>query len=230
MPGLTDLIGLLGSAAAIAAVLLGLPGIARLRRAHPGPLLLAALVAALVPIGALPAAGYVRGILGDLSVTTVLLLLRGLLRPVLGWAAIDARSRLALQVLVAVSGLVLYPPALGLGPFDPYGLGYASAWFLGGLLALALAAGLRRLTLVTWCLALAVLAWAVGGYESRNLWDYLVDPLVAAWGICALLLRCAQARRRPRARAAATSATCSASRSAGNSTSRRAATGRLLSS
>ena len=197
MPGLTDLIGLLGSAAAIAAVLLGLPGIARLRRAHPGPLLLAALVAALVPIGALPAAGYVRGILGDLSVTTVLLLLRGLLRPVLGWAAIDARSRLALQVLVAVSGLVLYPPALGLGSFDPYRLGYANTWFITGLLALAVAAGLLRLTLVTWCLALAVLAWAVGAYESHNLWDYLVDPLVAAWGLCALLLRGALALRRP---------------------------------
>ena len=198
MPGLTDLAGLAGAAAAIAAVLLGLPGMARLGRDHPGPLLLAALVAALVPLGTLPAAGYLRGIVGDLSITTVLLLLHGLLRPVLGWAAIDARSRLALQVLVAAGGLVLYPLALGLGPFDPYRLGYASPWLLVGLLALAVAAGLRRLTLVAWCLALAVLAWAVGVYESRNLWDYLVDPLVAAWGLGALLLRGVQALRRPR--------------------------------
>jgi hypothetical protein len=179
MPGLTDLTGLAGAAIAIATALLGLPGIARLRRAHPGPVLLAAVVVTLVPLGPLPAAGYVRGIVGDLSVTTVLLLLRGLLRPLLAWAAIDPRSRLALHVLVAAGGLVLYPSALGLGPFDPYRLGYGSRWFLGGLLALALAAGLRRLTLVTWCLALAVLAWAFGACESRNLWDYLVDPLVA---------------------------------------------------
>jgi len=196
MPGLTDLAGRLGAAVAIAAVLLKLPGIARLRRAHPTPLLLAALAAALVPLGALPAAGYLRGIVGDLSVVTVLLLLHGLLRPVLGWAPIDARSRLALQVLVAAGALVLYPPALGLGPFDPYRLGYASPWFLAGLLALAVAAGLRRLTLVTGCLALAVLAWAVGACESRNLWDYLVDPLVAAWGLGALLLRGTQPLRR----------------------------------
>ncbi len=198
MPGLTELTGLAGAAAAIAAVLLGLPGIARLRRAHPTSILLGAVVAALIPFGGLPAAGYVRGIVGDLSVTTVLLLLRGLLRPVLGWAAIDARSRLALEILVAVGGLVLYPLALGLGPFDPYHLGYANPWFLGCLLALAVAAGFGRLTLVTWCLALAVLAWAVGGYESRNLWDYLVDPLVATWGLGALLLRGAQALRSPR--------------------------------
>ena len=198
MPGLTDLVGLAGAAAAIAAVLLGLPGIARLRRARPAPLLFAALVAALVPLGALPAAGYLRGIVGDLSVTTVFLLVHGLLRPVFGWAAIDPRSRLALQVLVTAGGLVLYPLALGLGPFDPYGLGYANPWFLAGLLALAVAAGLRRLTLVTWCLALAVLGWAVGATESRNLWDYLVDPLVAAWGLAGLLLRGAQALRRYR--------------------------------
>lgn len=189
MPGLTDLAGLAGTAVAIAAVLLKLPGIARLRRSHPTPLLLAALVVALVPLGALPAAGYLRGIVGDLSVTTVLLIVRGLLRPVLGWEAIDARSRTALQVLVAAGGLVLYPLALGLGPFDPYRLGYASPWFLAFLLALAVATGSRRLTLVTGCLTLAVLGWAAGVYESRNLWDYLVDPLVAAWGLSALLLR-----------------------------------------
>jgi hypothetical protein len=202
MPGHTDLAGLLGVAAATATVLLRLPWFARLRRARPGPVLLAAVVAALIPLGLLPAAGYVRGIVGDLSITTVLLLLRGLFRPVLGWAAIEARSRLALQVLVAAAGLVLYPPALGLGPFDPYRLGYGSPWFLGGLLTLALLAGLRRLTPVAWCLALAVLAWAIGAYESRNLWDYLVDPLVAAWGLHALLLRGARATRRgPGARA-----------------------------
>jgi hypothetical protein len=187
MPGLTDLAGLAGAAAAIATVLLSLPGIARLRRAHPTPLLVAALVASLVPLGALPAAGYLRGIVGDLSVTTVLLLVRGLLRPLAGWAAVDARSRLALQALVVAMGLVLYPLALGLGPFDPYRLGYANPWLLAGLLALAVVAILRRLTLVAVCLALAVLAWALGACESRNLWDYLVDPLVAAWGLVGLL-------------------------------------------
>jgi hypothetical protein len=197
MPGLTDLAGLAGAGAVIAAVLLELPGIARLRRAHPTPLLLAALVVALVPLGALPVAGYLRGVVGDLSVTTVLLVVRGLLRPVLGWTAIDARSRLALQVLVAAGGLALYPLALGLGPFDPYRLGYASPWFLALLLALAVAAGFLRLTLVTACLALAVLAWAAGVYESRNLWDYLVDPLVAAWGLSALLLRGVRAQGVP---------------------------------
>jgi hypothetical protein len=202
MPGLTDLAGLLGAAAAIAALLSNLPGIARRKRGDPRLVPLAIFVAALVPLGPLPAAGYLRGIVGDLSVTTVLLLLRGLLRPAPGGDEVGSRSWPALQVLVAAFGLVLYPSSLGLGPVDPYRLGYGSPWFLGGLLALALAAGYCRITLITWCLALAVLAWALGAYESRNLWDYLVDPLVAAWGLCALVFRGAQAARKPRERSA----------------------------
>jgi hypothetical protein len=198
MPGPTDLAGLFGAATAITSALLRLPVIARLRQAHPGTLLLAAFLVALVPLGSLPAAGYLRGIVGDLSVTTVVLLVRGLLRPVVGGEEDDARSRLALQVLVAAFGLVLYPASLGLGPLDPYRLGYGSPWLLGGLLALALAAILGRVTAVAWCLALGVLAWTLGAYESRNVWDYVVDPLVAAWGLCALLLRGARALRGPR--------------------------------
>lgn len=186
---LTDVTGLASAAAAVAAVLLALPGLARLRRGRPVLWLAAAVVVALVPLGTLPAAGYLRGVVGDLSITTTLLLLRGLLRPVLDWGPIEARSGLALQVLVVSGGLTLYPLTLRSGGLDPYRVGYADSWFLGGLLLLALAAWSLRLNLVALCLTLAVLAWALGWSESRNLWDYLLDPLLAAWGLGALLLR-----------------------------------------
>jgi hypothetical protein len=39
------------------------------------------------------------------------------------------------------------------------------------------------------CLALAALAYALGGHESSNLWDYLLDPLVSIWGLSGLLFR-----------------------------------------
>ncbi len=195
MPGLTDLTGLGGTAVAVAWVFLALPGVARLRRARPFLVLVLGLLVALWPLGTLPAAGYLRGIVGDLSVTTVLLLLWGLLRPIGGWPSPAPRSLLALQVLVAAGGLLLYPLALGLGAPDPYRLGYASPGFLAALFLLALVAWLRGWNLVGVCLSLAVLAWAVGAGESRNLWDYLIDPLVSAYALGALLLRCR--RRRP---------------------------------
>ena len=193
MPSLTDVMGLASATTAIAAVVLALPGIARLRREHPSLLLGTATVISLTPLVALPAAAYVRGVIGDLSITTMVVLLRSLLRPVFRWGPLDAKSGLAVQVLVTVGGLALYPPALGLGPFDPYRLGYGASWLLFALLLLAMAAWFLRLHRVTLCIALAVLAHAVGWYESRNLWDYLLDPLLSTWGLCALLLRGAKA-------------------------------------
>jgi hypothetical protein len=195
MPRATDLFGLAGAACATAALLLALPGVARLRAARPFPALLAALALSLLPLGTLSAAGYVRGIVADLSVTTTLLLLHHLLRPVLGLAAIDERSRIALQALVAASGVLLYPLTLGFGPADPYRLGFAHAGFVVALLLLAAGAWLGRMLFVASCVALAVLAWASGIGESRNLWDYLLDPLVAAWGTGALAWKVATALR-----------------------------------
>lgn len=198
MPALSDLCGLFGAAAAVAVVFLALPGVARLRRAHPLILLVVGVAAALAPVAALPAAGYLRGAVGDLSLTTLLLLLRSLLRPVCGWGPVEPRNRLALQVLVAVGGLALYPLSLGLGGPDPYRLGYASLGFLSALFLLAMVAWLLGLHLVAACLALAVLAWALGACESRNLWDYLIDPFVSAYGLGALLRRAAKLLLVPR--------------------------------
>jgi hypothetical protein len=189
MPSLTDLIGLGSAALLITAAPLVWPGVSRLPRAGLGLLLGTAAVLALVPFRGLPPAGYLRGVLGDLSITTTLLLLRAIARPFFGWAPIDPRNKLALQSLLAAGGLALYPFALGVGTGDPYRLGYANPWFVGLVLLLALAAWLRHLDLVSLCLALAVLAYALGGLESNNLWDYGLDPLVSIWGLSGLLFR-----------------------------------------
>jgi len=189
MPTLTDLGGLLSAALLIAAVPLGWPRVSRLPRAVLALLLGSAVVLALLPFGGLPPAGYLRGLLGDLSITTTVLLLRAVGRPFFGWGPIDPRSRLTLQGLLAGGGLALYPFALGVGAFDPYRLGYAAPWFLGVGLLLALAAWFRRVPLVSLCLAVAVIAYAIGGRESTNLWDYVLDPLAAIWGLSGLLVR-----------------------------------------
>ena len=182
----TDVVGLAAAACAAAALLVSLPGVAWLRRKAPLATLLVALALPLLPIGGLPAAGYLRGVLGDLSVTTTVLLLVYLLRPVLPLPTASERSRLALQGLVATGGLVLYPLALGFGPADPYRLGFAHVGFLCTLLLLTVASWYAGLQFVATCLALAVLAWAIGALESRNLWDHLLDPLCATWAVGAL--------------------------------------------
>ena len=192
----TDATGLAGSAAVIVAASLLLT--TRVRGLTPGPRALVlggvAVVVALLPLGTLSLAAYLRGLTGDLSITTLVLLLRAIVRQFDASSAADERERVALQSLLAVAAVALYPLALGLGKFDPYRLGYASPWMMSALLLLALATWVLRLPLVVWCLSLATLAYATGWYESNNLWDYVIDPLAAIYGVSSLLLRAARRR------------------------------------
>lgn len=204
----TDITGLASSAIATTAIVVRLPGMARLRRTYLALLAGMVMVAALVPFGGLPLAAYVRGVTGDLSITSLVLLMlmvRCLFAPVrtpsppgggLEWGSDSGRY--ALQCLIALAAAGLYPMALGFGFFDPYRLGYGDPWLMAGLLAVALAAHSRRRPVMALAIALAVLAWSVGWYESGNLWDYLLDPLLAIYAISALVKRGVQYSLKPR--------------------------------
>lgn len=195
-----DAAGLLGNAVALTALASRVRGFSRLGMGTRQSVLAAVMVGAFVPLGGgLPLAAYLRGLIGDLSVTSLLLLLLYLARLVRGVAlpAAVLAGRETLLGLVAVTAAVFYPLALGWGSFDPYRLGYGSYGMLAVLLLLALAAVLRGAVLVAIALALAVLAWSAGWYASTNLWDYLLDPLLSVYAIIALA-GCALHRRRRR--------------------------------
>jgi hypothetical protein len=95
----------------------------------------------------------------------------------------------ALLWLAAAAGMFLYPFALGWTPFDPYALGYGSVAFITALFLVTLAAWRAGLKLVVLVVLLAALSFLGGAYESRNLWDYLVDPLVTLYALLALSSR-----------------------------------------
>lgn len=188
MAHFTDLTGLASIASAAAAAVL-LPGIARLSKPLLAILLAAVFLMMLIPIGGMPIAAYVRGLTGDLSITALILLWCAMLRSWFGCVAINPKHRSALLILIAFAALVLYPLALGIGAYDPYRLGYGDPQFVVVLLLLALAAWFRRSYLIAVCIALATLAWAVGWYESGNLWDYLLDPFVSIYALAAVFIR-----------------------------------------
>ena len=192
MPHYTDLTGMASVASGTAASLLLLPGIARLTKPRLAILMVAVFVLSLIPFGTMPIAAYARGVTGDLSITTLVLLWCALLRPWCGWATVEAKHRRALLILIALAALALYPMALGVGAYDPYRLGYGDPLFVSALLLLALAAWLWKSTLIALCIALATLAWAVGWYESNNLWDYLLDPFVSIYALCAIIIQAAK--------------------------------------
>jgi len=169
----------------------------RLRRL-PAParyaVMLAAALALFVPIADLPIAAYVRGVTGDLSAATLVLAGAACFTQVTGRASIGHRDRQALCWLLALAAVFLYPFALGWTRFDPYALGYGSIEFVTALLLVSLAAWWARLDLIVFVIVAAVLAYLAGAYESRNLWDTLIDPLVALYAIVRLLAAAALSR------------------------------------
>jgi hypothetical protein len=187
----------LNSANAIAGLfgcgLLGLAGFATVIRLRRLPVrvrcavMLVAALAVFVPIGELSIAAYFRGVTGDLSVTTLVLAGAACIAQLTGRTLIEQRERRALCWLLTVAAVFLYPFALGWTRFDPYALGYGSIEFLTALLLIALAAWWARLQVVVLVVIAAALAYLAGAYESRNLWDYLIDPLASVYALVRLL-------------------------------------------
>jgi len=188
MPHFTDLSGLAGIASATAAAVQQLPGMTKLVKTRLAWLLLAVFVLMLIPFGAMPLAAYVRGVTGDLSITTLVLVWCALSSPWRDRIAVEPKHRHELLALVALAALALYPMALGVGAYDPYRLGYGEPLFVAVLLVIALIAWFRRSALLAFCIALAMLTWAIGWYESDNLWDYLIDPFASIYALATIII------------------------------------------
>jgi hypothetical protein len=144
---------------------------------------LAAATAALLPLGGLMVAGYLRAALGDLSIVSQALLAVAVVGYVNGRRYLAEKETKILMSVIVLAGAFLYPAALGLTYFDPYALGYGSPWFAGVLLILTLAAWHLRLEWLAALVVAAVLARLLNALESRNLWDYLIDPWLLLYAL-----------------------------------------------
>lgn len=201
----TDLTGLAGVALAIVALTLHLPIFARLQLSLKIGLAVGLLVTVVVPFAGLSVVEFMRGITGDLSIASLLLLVMfmTIARPHGGGRADMGAETLLyhrsnfqpsrppakgkLLTLILLAALALYPFALGVSDFDPYRLGFGNLWFIFGLLLVALVAWLRQYMLIALSVSLAVLAWSVGWYESNNLWNYLLDPWVSIYAMAVII-------------------------------------------
>ena len=149
--------------------------------------MLGAALAVFVPLGDLSIAALVRGVTGDLSVTTLVLAGAACAAQLTGKTVISPRDQRALFWLLALAAAFLYPFALGWTPFDPYGLGYGSIVFVAALLGVTLIAWYFRCNVAVIIVIAAALAYLAGAYDSRNLWDYLIDPVASLYAIVGLL-------------------------------------------
>jgi hypothetical protein len=181
----TDLTGLFGITLAMVALLVRVPRVRALPLLQKVGVLAAAVMVFSIPLWGLSLAGLLRGITGDLSISTVILLALALVHSLSSRALVEEKNRSATLRAILIAAIIFYPLALGLGMFDPYRLGYGNLWFMLALLGLAAWSSLRYSTLFALCVASAVATWSTGWYESPNLWDYLLDPWLTVYAIVA---------------------------------------------
>jgi hypothetical protein len=148
--------------------------------------LFASLLVLLVPWNGHSLIYYVRGVVGDLSVASLVLLCVIYGRTF--WKPFNTHQPIRGQVgwvLLAIL-LPLYASTLGYLTFDLYSWGYEPQWFLIGVGFLMLWAWqTQRALALAWLIGVASFACGLTG--SRNLWDALFDPFMAfvAFGIAA---------------------------------------------
>lgn len=121
-----------------------------------------------------------------LSVTTLLLVITLVSGKLLGRELVTAGERRIVYLGALATGVVFYPLALGVGPFDPYALGFAGGRpliLLSILLAASALAIVFRQGFVLVVLLTAVLAFSLRLGASDNLWDYVLDPWIVLLAI-----------------------------------------------
>ena len=125
----------------------------------------------------LPLVAYVRGVTGELSIITMLLIL-------FTWSSAPVyRLSSVTPLIIALTSILFYPFALGLTMFDPYSWGYGSIIFVVAVMMMALLFFFTKRSWEALMISLAVIAWSIHWHESTNLWDYLLDPFLAVWAI-----------------------------------------------
>jgi len=150
--------------------------------------LLLALAASFLPLGGMDLSGLLYAFVGQLSVTSLMLLGGLVLGRLSGCDGVPAAERTFVLGSAAVAGLILYPNALGLGRFDLYALGYGGLVLPSVAAALALAAWIAGHRAAALTVVVGLWAWVLGAGESHNLWDYLIDAWLAAGAIGWLLV------------------------------------------
>ncbi len=137
---------------------------------------------ALIPYNELSFIQRLTGIVSQLSITSVVALV---LWPILRFknARINSPDSLFFSVAVIALALCLYPMALGLGHYDPYALGYNPVLLLSVLGVLGGLAALKGFKLCAFTVCAILAAYWLRVLQSNNLWDYMLDPVIAVYAL-----------------------------------------------
>ena len=149
-----------------------------------------AILAAIVPVGGIPLARWPISLNANFCIPFTVVVFNKVwqMASTSGRVLLDKKALLSFWIYGVITGLALYPMALGLGPFDPYVLGWHFSWLFGIFLVLTIILLVKknRLGIV---LMLSILGYNLQLLESPNLWDYFIDPIFLIISIIALVVK-----------------------------------------
>jgi hypothetical protein len=128
----------------------------------------------------------IAGLVGPPSVTLTQIALLQLC----GQKQLIAKETTAAALLVIIA-LIFYPLALGLGPFDPFDIGYRPKLILLAIVPIGIALIIYRKHVLLSIGAVDLLAYALGLFD--NLWNVFFDPVLVLV-CCVHLLKVAGCR------------------------------------
>ena len=148
---------------------------------------LIALGTLMIPVAGLPLARVLAAVMDHWSVPLLALLATCVCKTFFGAELLRRQDRRAMWIFGVLTGVVLYPLALGIGSVDPfaYGWHFGPVFVLIGSVTLFLQWRQNRFGIV---LLLAIVAWLVGLAESGNFWDCLIDPVFFFVSVGALVM------------------------------------------
>lgn len=180
---MTDFFGYLGLTLFLMGIPIGLLQLCGAPRRALAWCMLISLISCLVPWTGSSLVYFVRGVLGDLSIATLVFIMTMYARMLLVSANRHKPVAVSAAWLILALLIPLYASTLGYWEYDLYAWGYEPQWLLvaAGLL-LVWAWQMQPVLAIAWFIG--VVSFAADWTPSRNLWDALFDPFMAggaAW-------------------------------------------------
>jgi hypothetical protein len=141
-----------------------------------------------IPVGGIPLARWPISVNANFCIPLTVIVFNRVWQNASGRLLLDKKALLSVWIYGLITGLALFPMALGLGPFDPYSLGWSFSllFVIFLVITIVLLVMKKHLGVV---LLLCILFYNLQLLESPNLWNYFIDPSFLIISCVALVKR-----------------------------------------